>query len=173
MTNATIGTPASPSPWTRDGLTIIKGAEWVLTAEQGEGAPEGIYGAQCLMCFEVSVLSDNDVRPVGVWAIEHTRKSPSHCQFRLTTERFCRVDPTPAVPTPKPPWDDGQGPPSPSAGDQPPGRQARARQRTWKIPPAARRLAARSCRYAGPLLLIAISVTCGLVVGIVFGTGSG
>ncbi|WKX69980.1 hypothetical protein [Streptomyces sp. XD-27] len=76
--------------------TLIKGAEWMLSPETAEGAPRGIYGAQCLTCAEESGLVDDDTRPVGVWAIAHTRDNPTHRQFLVTTHKHWRVEPVPA-----------------------------------------------------------------------------
>ncbi|WP_431042511.1 hypothetical protein ACQUSR_11695 [Streptomyces sp. P1-3] len=66
---------------------IIKGAEWILSAEMGEGAPHGIYGVECMACAESSGLVDDDPRPVQVWTINHTRSHPTHRQFLVTAQR--------------------------------------------------------------------------------------
>jgi hypothetical protein len=41
---------------------------------------------------------DDDSRPVEDRAIRHTGRNLAHRQFRLTTEWFTRVDPTPNNP---------------------------------------------------------------------------
>ncbi|WP_431044281.1 hypothetical protein ACQUSR_21840 [Streptomyces sp. P1-3] len=74
---------------------IIKGAEWVLSPESGEGAPQAIYGVECMTCAQSSGLVDDDPRPVEVWTINHTRAEPTHRQFLVTTQKHWRVDPNP------------------------------------------------------------------------------
>ncbi|WP_431042848.1 hypothetical protein ACQUSR_13720 [Streptomyces sp. P1-3] len=135
---------------------IVKGAEWVLSAETAEGAPEGIFGAQCIRCGE-EVWMDNDRRPVQAWMIDHTRGDPAHAQFRFTVERFCRVDPAPATPA--------SGPghtvlvPAGMTSRRPPGSRAHALPRPARRPASVlRRALARAgrCagRYAEALLLV-------------------
>lgn len=145
---------------------ITKGADWTLSPETAEGAPEGIYGAQCLICGQESGLMDNDPRPVRAWTIEHTRHDPTHRQFSLTTERFCRVDPTPT-----PDQQSGANPPvalpQPTADDRPPGPRTHARRRT----PRLRRALAHVGRFAGPIYLAAMASACGLTVGILLAMG--
>jgi ferric-dicitrate binding protein FerR (iron transport regulator) len=84
------------------GHTILKGSEWVLSAERAPGAPEAIYGAECMTCEAASAWVDNDPKPIGVWAIEHTRHDPEHRQFLVTTQRHWRVDPVRPAPVPRP-----------------------------------------------------------------------
>ncbi|WP_442811931.1 DUF7848 domain-containing protein [Streptomyces sp. NBC_01803] len=73
---------------------VIRGAEWVLSAERAEGAPDGIYGAECLWCGEASPLVDDDSKPVGMWALDHAlRLGLDHGQFLVTSQRHWRVDP--------------------------------------------------------------------------------
>ncbi|MDX6350789.1 MAG: hypothetical protein QOF84_5579, partial [Streptomyces sp.] len=40
--------------------TIITAAEWTLGAETAEGAPQGIFGAQCITCGAEAVPMDDD-----------------------------------------------------------------------------------------------------------------
>lgn len=147
---------------------ITKGADWTLSRETAEGAPEGIYGAQCLTCAERSGLMDNDPRPIRAWTIEHTRQKPRHRQFRFTTEQFCRVDPTPAAPPVPGPV--GTVPPvapaRPTADAHSAEPRAHARRRTRK----ARRVLAYLGRFAGPIFLVVMASTCGLVVGVLLAT---
>ncbi|WKX71915.1 hypothetical protein [Streptomyces sp. XD-27] len=150
------------------GGTIVKGAEWVLSAETAEGAPRGIFGAQCLRCGDECWM-DDDRRPVEAWIIDHTRSDAAHAQFRFTTERFCRVDPAPAAPAPGPTLTAAAAPaPAPAAapvstpghGHRPPRARAHALPRTSRSGPARAlrralaRTLARARRYAGPLLLV-------------------
>ncbi|WP_456112187.1 DUF7848 domain-containing protein [Streptomyces specialis] len=73
---------------------VIRGAEWVVSAERAECAPDGLYGARCLRCGAGSPLSDNDPKPVGMWALDHTRwLGLEHSQFVVTSQRHWRVDP--------------------------------------------------------------------------------
>ncbi|WP_059008207.1 DUF7848 domain-containing protein [Streptomyces specialis] len=73
---------------------VIKGAEWVLSAERAQGAPDGIYEARCLWCGAESPMVDDDSRPVGMWALDHTRRlGLEHGQFVVTSQRHWRVDP--------------------------------------------------------------------------------
>jgi hypothetical protein len=75
------------------GHVILKGSDLMLSAERAEGAPEAIYGAECLMCEAESGLVDNDPKPVEVWALEHARRfGLSHGQFLVTTQKHWRVD---------------------------------------------------------------------------------
>jgi hypothetical protein len=136
---------------------ILKGAEWVLSAERAAQAPAALYVAQCLVCQAESAVVDNDPKPAGVWAIEHARRTGrDHCQFRVTTEKHWRVDPTP-----------------PAAGTTvttPPRPRSHAR-------PRARRLR-RALAHTGPLALAALVVAvvfigCGYLLGAATGTGTG
>ncbi|WP_326597114.1 DUF7848 domain-containing protein [Streptomyces sp. NBC_01803] len=96
---------------------VIRGAEWVLSAERAEGAPDGIYGAECLWCGEASPLVDNDQKPVGMWALDHAlRLGLDHGQFLVTSQRHWRVDPV------VPAGDAGR-----PAGERPPRAHARPR----------------------------------------------
>ncbi|WP_431042101.1 hypothetical protein ACQUSR_09410 [Streptomyces sp. P1-3] len=141
--------------------TVIKGSEWMLSPETAEGAPQGIYGAQCITCGQESGLVDDDTRPVGVWAIAHTRDSPTHRQFLVTTHRHWRVDPTPTTPAP--------GPEPTERRPQLP--RAHAKPRTPRLPPALRLAARRALAYSGVLFLVGMSVTCGAVVALSLATG--
>jgi hypothetical protein len=84
---------------------ILRGAEWVLTSERPQAAPDALYVVQCLICRAESGLVDNDPKRAGVWAMEHARRTGrEHCQFRVTSQKHWRVDPVPpaVVPTPMP-----------------------------------------------------------------------
>lgn len=73
--------------------SIIKAVEWTLGAETGEGAPSGIYSAECVTCGAQAVPTDDDRLPVEVWALKHTGLNPTHRQYKATTETFWRVTP--------------------------------------------------------------------------------
>ncbi len=73
--------------------SIIKAAEWTLGPETGEGAPQGIYSAECLMCGAQARPTDNERLPVEVWALKHTGLHPTHRQYQATAETFWRVTP--------------------------------------------------------------------------------
>ncbi|WP_405804833.1 hypothetical protein [Streptomyces sp. NBC_01187] len=150
--------------------TILKGTEWSLSAETGLGAPEAIYGVRCMTCASESGLVDDDPRPVGVWAIDHTRNHPSHRQHLLTTQKHWRVDPTPTrqMPAPEP---GSELPPvsSPPAANGSQGRRTRhARRRSALVG----RTVAYLGRYAGPLFIVALSAACGFVFGTLLTAGS-
>lgn len=83
--------------------TILRGAMLVLSADRASGAPEGMYCLACLTCQAVSGWVDSDAKAVGVWAIAHTqRHGLTHSQFRLSTQRYWRVDPIHSAPSPSP-----------------------------------------------------------------------
>ncbi|WKX72115.1 hypothetical protein [Streptomyces sp. XD-27] len=140
--------------------TIIKGAEWMMSPETAEGAPQGIYGAQCLACAEESGLVDDDSRPVGVWAIAHTRDHPTHQQFLVRTERHWRVDPTPAV--------QAGGPAV--ACEAAPGARVHAKPRPLRLRPAVSSALRRVVAYSGLLFLVGLAVSCGVVIGMTLAT---
>lgn len=73
--------------------SIIRAAEWTLGAETAEGAPSGIYSAECVTCGAQALPTDNDRLPVEVWALKHTGLNPTHRQYKATTEAFWRVSP--------------------------------------------------------------------------------
>ncbi|TDC80425.1 hypothetical protein [Streptomyces hainanensis] len=77
---------------------IIKAAEWTLTEEAAEGAPRAIFHVACLTCGAESEAVDNQPDPVETWALRHTGLNTSHRQFKLTTEWFWRVVPSPGNP---------------------------------------------------------------------------
>lgn len=77
---------------------VIKAADWILSTETSEGAPEDIFFAECLTCARRSVVADNNQETVEIWALQHTFLNPTHRRFRLTTESVWRVDPTPGNP---------------------------------------------------------------------------
>lgn len=78
--------------------SVIRYAEWTLGEETAEGAPRAIFHMECVTCGAESGRVDDDSQPVEDWAIQHTGRNLSHRQFRLTTEWFMRVDPTPNNP---------------------------------------------------------------------------
>ncbi|MFI1398493.1 hypothetical protein [Streptomyces sp. NPDC020681] len=78
--------------------TIIKAAEWTLTAESGEGAPQATFSAICLKCGAEAEPADGERLPVEVWTLKHTGLHPTHRQFKAATEYFWRVDPAPGNP---------------------------------------------------------------------------
>ncbi|WKX72688.1 hypothetical protein [Streptomyces sp. XD-27] len=146
--------------------TVIKGAEWMLGPETAEGAPQGIYGAQCITCAQESGLVDDDTRPVGAWAIAHTRENPTHRQFLVTTHRHWRVDPTPPTQPPEPtpePEPTHEPPRLPRSHAKPP--------RTPRLPPALRLAARRVLAYSGVLYLLGMSLACGAAVALSLATG--
>lgn len=74
--------------------TILRGANLVLSAERAQGAPDGIYHAECMMCPATSGRVDSDINPVARWAILHTEQQGAHHgQFLVSVERHWRVDP--------------------------------------------------------------------------------
>jgi hypothetical protein len=73
--------------------SLITAAEWTLGPETAQGAPAGIYSAQCLACGVRARPTDNDPVPVEEWALKHTGLNPTHRQFRATVEGFWRVSP--------------------------------------------------------------------------------
>jgi hypothetical protein len=73
--------------------SIIKAAEWTLGAETWEGAPQGIYSAECIACGAQAVPTDNDRLPVEVWALKHTGLNPTHRQYAATVQTYWRVTP--------------------------------------------------------------------------------
>ncbi|MEU5104373.1 MULTISPECIES: hypothetical protein [unclassified Streptomyces] len=145
--------------------TILKGSDLVLSAERAQGAPDGIYLAECMTCPATSGRVDSDPGPVARWAILHAQQQGlNHGQFLVTVERHWRVDP---VRTP-----DGHGtamlPPARSASSA---RQAPATHRApgrWGT--CWRRTAAWLGRLAGPLVLTTFMVAAGLG-GYLLGTG--
>ncbi|MGY5010449.1 DUF7848 domain-containing protein [Streptomyces sp. 900105755] len=72
---------------------IITAAEWTLGTETAEGAPSGIYSAECLTCGAQAQPTDDERLPVEIWALKHTGKYPAHRQFRASAETFWRVTP--------------------------------------------------------------------------------
>ncbi|WP_062218031.1 hypothetical protein [Streptomyces sp. NBRC 109706] len=73
------------------GDAIIRSADWVLTDEHGAGAPEGIFGVECMTCEARSPLFDNDQQPVAVWAIHHVQEQPEHDLFLARAEKHWRA----------------------------------------------------------------------------------
>lgn len=74
--------------------SIIRAAQWTLGAETAEGAPQGIYSAECMTCGAHAQPTDNVRLPVEVWALKHTGLNPTHRQYKATAETFWRVTPT-------------------------------------------------------------------------------
>ncbi|MFJ9708161.1 hypothetical protein [Streptomyces sp. NPDC101234] len=89
---------------------IITAAEWTLGAETAEGAPSGIYSAECLTCGAHARPTDNERLSVEIWALKHTGLNPTHRQFKATAGTFWRV--TPANGNPYAERDTVQGAPS-------------------------------------------------------------
>lgn len=73
--------------------SIIRAAEWTLGPETAEGAPEGMYSAECITCGAQAQPTDNERLPVEVWTIKHTGLNPTHRQFKAMQETFWRVTP--------------------------------------------------------------------------------
>ncbi|WP_431043745.1 hypothetical protein ACQUSR_18895 [Streptomyces sp. P1-3] len=154
---------------------IAKGADWMLSAETAEGAPEGIFGAQCLRCGDECWL-DDDRRPVEAWMIDHTRTDPAHHQFRFTAERFCRVGPVPpprhgatqVVPAVPAHRQVATAPMSRLPAGTPAHARPRAPRRAAK---AIRRALARVGRCAGPLFLVLLTIG-STAIGALFANGS-
>lgn len=74
--------------------STIKAAEWALGPETGEGAPQAIYSALCMMCGAEAPASDDFPEPVEVWALKHTGLNPAHRQYKAMVETYWRVTPT-------------------------------------------------------------------------------
>jgi hypothetical protein len=70
--------------------TILKGSEWVLSAERGAGAPESMYGVECLTCRAESGWVDNDPKGVEVLMCPDFRGVGS-LGFRLIVLRGVRT----------------------------------------------------------------------------------
>lgn len=159
----TPSTTTSPSPILA-GHTILKGAEWVLAPETGLGVPDGIYGAQCMLCAEHSGLTDADDRPAMVWSMEHTRAHPDHRQYLVTARRHWRVDPAPRpAAQPAPPErliGEAERPP-PDRHVRPP----RSRRRGTAVGARVARLGRLIGRLAGPAFLITVCLTAGVFIG--------
>ncbi|MBP8537296.1 hypothetical protein [Streptomyces sp. MK37H] len=142
--------------------TILKGSDLVLSAERAQGAPDGIYLAECMTCPAASGRVDSDRGPVARWAILHTQQHGlNHGQFLVTVERHWRVDPIRSQ--------DGHGtampPPARSASQAPATHRAPGR---WGA--CWRRTVAWLGRFAGPLVLTTFIVAAGLG-GYLIGTG--
>jgi hypothetical protein len=73
--------------------SIIRAAAWTLGPETGEGAPTGIYSAECLTRGAQAQPTDNECLLVEVWTLKHTGLDPTHRQFKATAETFWRVTP--------------------------------------------------------------------------------
>ncbi|MDT0543331.1 MULTISPECIES: DUF7848 domain-containing protein [Streptomyces] len=74
--------------------TIMRGSDLVLSAERAQGAPDGIYLAECMACPATSGRVDSNPGPVARWAILHAQQQGlNHGQFLVTVERHWRVDP--------------------------------------------------------------------------------
>lgn len=131
---------------------IIRGAEWVLSAERARGAPDARYGVACMLCEAASEWADNDPKPVGMWALHHTQQHPAHRQFLATSQRHWRVDRVASVPAPPPP----------PATERPP-RHARARPTRRALRAAAHRCIASAGRFAGPLVVLSFITGGGLL----------
>jgi hypothetical protein len=146
--------------------TILQGAGLVLRAERAEGAPDGIYLAECLACPETSGRVDSEPNPVACWAILHTeRHGLAHSQFLVTTERHWRVDPR--VPGDAPAAHSSgrtrtAGPVRPHVRQRLPGR--------WEA--ATRRAAARAGLLSGPFVVSALVTVC-VLSGYLFGAAQG
>ncbi|WP_062205332.1 hypothetical protein [Streptomyces sp. NBRC 109706] len=65
---------------------------WLLAPVREQGAPEGIFGGECVTCGELSPLVDDDPQPVAIWAIRHTQREPSHGLFLFRAEKHWRVE---------------------------------------------------------------------------------
>ncbi|MFK0285018.1 hypothetical protein ACIQVL_31760 [Streptomyces sp. NPDC090499] len=72
---------------------LITAAEWTLGAETAEGAPSGIYSAECLTCGAQTQPTGDERLPVEIWALKHTGLNPMHRQFKAVAETFWRVTP--------------------------------------------------------------------------------
>lgn len=147
--------------------TILRGNDLVLTAERAQGAPDGIYLAECMTCSAASGRVDSDPDPVARWAILHTQQhGPNHSQFLVTVERHWRVEPahTPAghSTAATPPARSVETADHTPATHRAPGRWAAC----W------RRAVAWAGRFAGPLVLTTFMMVAALG-GYLLGTGQG
>ncbi|MFE2426355.1 hypothetical protein ACFXJ5_06295 [Streptomyces sp. NPDC059373] len=77
---------------------IIKAAEWTLSVETGEGAPQNIFAVLCIACGVESPAVDDDRLAVELWALQHTGSHPTHRQYQPKILGFWRVDPAPGNP---------------------------------------------------------------------------
>ena len=50
----------------RGRVSVVRGADWLLQEERGQGAPRAIHGAECQSCDAVSPLFDDDSLPAAV-----------------------------------------------------------------------------------------------------------
>lgn len=149
--------------------TIIKGAEWVLSAERAEGAPDAMYRVECMTCESASRWTDNDPRPVGMWALLHTQTWPDHRQFLATTQDHWRVDRVPQRAESPP------GPATPAEAVRPLTAGA-APAHPWPLWSGLvrqlwRRAVAYVGRAAGPLVVLSL-ITGGGVLGYLLGVTS-
>ncbi|MGW0708205.1 DUF7848 domain-containing protein [Streptomyces sp. NPDC002643] len=78
--------------------SIIRAAEWTLGPETVEGAPQGVYSAECLTCGARAEPTAHERLPVEVWALKHTGLHPTHRQFKAAAETFWRVTPAEGTP---------------------------------------------------------------------------
>ncbi|AQW48008.1 hypothetical protein SHXM_01471 [Streptomyces hygroscopicus] len=147
--------------------TILRGSDLVLSAERAQGAPDGIYLAECMTCPATSGRVDNDPGPVARWAILHTEQQGlNHGQFLVTIERHWRVDPL------RSPDRHGTAtlPPAPSHSDRTANRKPATHRASGRWGTCCRRAVAWLGRFAGPLVLTAFVLVAGLG-GYLIGTG--
>lgn len=73
--------------------TVIRPAEWTLTADPSEGTPHGVFQVMCPSRGLASMRVEDEQLPVEVWALKHTGPHPTHRRFRLVTESYWPVTP--------------------------------------------------------------------------------
>jgi len=69
-----------------DTEVVIKGAELTLITVSGHGVATVLYVAECHTCHASTDRSEDEVRPVAVWAVQHTREKPNPTRRKEHTE---------------------------------------------------------------------------------------
>ncbi|MGW7615903.1 DUF7848 domain-containing protein [Streptomyces antimycoticus] len=142
--------------------TILRGS--VLTAERAQGAPDGIYLAECMACPATSGRVDSNPDPVARWAILHTQQQGlNHGQFLVIVERHWRVDPAHTTP-------DGHHTATPLRSASTAHRTPSTHRAPGRWGACRRRTMAWLGRFAGPLVLTTFLVGAALG-GYLIGTG--
>lgn len=85
---------------------IATGADWQVRAIPGVDGPGVRRLMRCVACEQRSPTAEDDLRPVTVWAMVHTRLHPTHTRMVMVTSQRMVTEPRtqpPAVPTPPTP----------------------------------------------------------------------